>query len=189
MSAKVKVMEKGPVRQARQLPCRGWRGKGRLLAGLALVALSCGGAAAAYHPAKTPAEIALRQILEGVLSGKIALPGQAGAMPDAKAASVTMTARMLSQIVRETPAKVKACRPNEECEWRYYPVTCRYDGDLPVFQTTQASADHAVISFKWAETFGSFDEPPTVGTYRLVRVGEVWKLDEVRCNGGAVVKQ
>ena len=160
------------------------------LANLLIVGPAAAASPAGYHPARTPAELALDRIVSGVLNGTIFVPGfQKQVYPESQPATATMTARMIDQIVREEPAVVKACKPKGGCMWRYYPVSCRFDGADPVYRTEEASADKVVVSFKWLDTVGAFEEPPKVGDYTLIKVDGAWKLDHVRCNGGPLAEQ
>jgi hypothetical protein len=64
------------------------------------------------------------------------------------------------------------------------PVTCRPDAGAAahLYQTKEEHRDNVLISYQWKDQDGQTDET----LYRLVKDGEIWKLDGIDCGDGMV---
>jgi hypothetical protein len=175
------------LRQARQLARASGRGKATAVLAAIGVALIAGGGAAAkslYHPPATAPERALDALVAKVWANGLVEHLRGPAPPGGRIDySGLITARLAARVLADEPAKVKACKPNVECQWRYYPVTCPNDGDGSLYRTETVTADKVVISFRWRDPMG-YDDAAKVGAYEMVRTGGVWKLDAYRCDLG-----
>lgn len=143
-------------------------------------------AAGRPHPAATEAEKALDKVLRlsekryGLVAAVLGRPG--GGKGDAALAGQLTTARLRQDLAgQERKAVRDNCKgryvPGEICGLDYNPLTCAQDeSDAPYgYRTTDATADRADIAYSWPGAAG-----PSA-SFIMVREGEAWKLDAVRC--------
>jgi len=96
-------------------------------------------------------------------------------------------ARLITESLREAVSReaMRLVRKNcggkyvegDNCSFDVNPITCTqdYPEEGYLFRTEKFGRSEAVVSLRWPGL------PETVGTYRLIRAGGVWKLDGVRC--------
>ena len=138
------------------------------------------------HPAATEGEKALDKLLRlsekryGLVAAVLGRPG--GGKGDAALARELTTARLRRDLTElERKAVRDNCKgryiPGELCGLDYNPLTCAQDeSDAPYsYRTTVASADRADIVYSWPGAAN-----PSA-SFVMVREGEAWKLDAVRC--------
>ncbi|HZZ88314.1 MAG TPA: hypothetical protein VFE13_08255 [Caulobacteraceae bacterium] len=171
--------------------------------GLAAIALTASAAPAAatapsaFHPARSPTELALARILEAD-AGKPeqvdpAAAGRSGhrprtAPPKGAPYLKYLTVGLATAILQEEAQDVqRACggvyKDGEECGMDSDPVVCAQDfPERYLFRTVRSQPGLAVIEAAWPPDQGA--EPVGNGTYRLKVVAGVWKLDGIECAAG-----
>ncbi|QAZ67535.1 hypothetical protein [Solidesulfovibrio carbinolicus] len=143
-------------------------------------------AAGRPHPAATEAEKTLDKLLRlsekraGLVDALLGRPG--GGKGDAALARELTTARLRHDLAElERKAVRDNCKgryiPGELCGLDYNPLTCAQDeSDAPYsYRTTAATPDRADIVYSWPGAAN-----PSA-SFIMVREGEAWKLDAVRC--------
>ena len=138
------------------------------------------------HPAATKAEKALDKLLRlsekrvGLVAAVLGRSG--GGKGDAVLARELTTARLRQDLAElERKAVRDNCKgryiPGELCGLDYNPLTCAQDeSDAPYsYRTTTAIPDRADIVYSWPGAAN-----PSA-SFIMVREGEAWKLDAVRC--------
>jgi len=97
-------------------------------------------------------------------------------------------ARLITPSLREAISHEESRQVTENCGGKYVegdncsfgsdPITCAQDlsEDGYLFRTEKSGPNEAVVSLRWPGL------PQTVGTYRLIRAGGVWKVDGIRCD-------
>ncbi len=157
-----------------------------------MLALTAGGgvlspaAASAFHPARSPSEIALDRILhladadDMQLANLLHRPESEGRVAHVDYTRI-LTRELISAISREERHLVrKDCdgryRDGEECGFDYSPITCARDSGLTyLYRTVREDGDRAEIVYEWKREGG------TAATYKMVKDEGVWKIDGVLC--------
>jgi hypothetical protein len=152
-------------------------------------ALAWPAAAETIHPPATLAERALDGILKHADSDGQQLDnlfggrGQKNFHATADYGKV-LTPPLIAAITAKQKAVVQAdCggqyKKGELCGMDSSPITCAQDfSDSYLYRTDSSSDDRAEITYYWPGT----RQP--VAAYRLIRQGETWKIDGIRCTDG-----
>lgn len=142
-----------------------------------------------FHYPSTSAEQFLDLILtlEGGI-GDAALGWYAENVPWRDTRKDAHYARLITPGLREAISREEARQVKENCDGKYVdgdncsfgsdPITCAQDvaEEGYLFNTLKAERNMAIIAYRWP--YGT----KVFATYRLVRVGGVWKLDGIRCH-------
>ncbi len=159
---------------------------------LALVGLLSGAPAAiaqeGYHPAETPAEMALKHVLDldahdGNVHRNLFHPGTLGDHNiDYRA---VMTKPLLADMLRQYDAIVlQKCGTRSHadgyCAWLVDPISCSQDGTEPVFHTDSLTATGAVVTYRWKPD-PQVSDRGVQAEYRMIKSGNAWMIDGIRC--------
>jgi len=157
---------------------------------IAGLAIACPAAAENIHPPKTAAERALDGILkqadqdpdllDNLFDGRDKRPYR----PAVDYTKVLTAPLMAAMSAKEKSLVQAQCdghyRKGESCGMDYSPITCSPDlNDLYLYRTEAGGVERAEITYYWPGMKKS------VATYTLVHQGDRWKIDSIRCTGGA----
>ncbi len=162
-----------------------------------LVSLACVPAAIAqdgYHPAETPAEMALKHVLDlnahdGNVTRNLFRPGTLG-IENVDYRSV-LTKALLADMSRQYDAIVlQKCGTRAHadgyCAWLVDPISCSQDGTDYLFRTESQTATAAVVSYRWKPDPQVSDQG-VMGEYHMTRSGNSWMVDGIRCRTANIV--
>jgi hypothetical protein len=171
----------------------------KLMGVVALAAAFATGSASAepaFHPAQSPAELALARILKldadhpGQIDPAVEVAGRRPRTtpPPGAAYLRYLTTPLATAILVAEARQVKAnCggvnKRGEQCGMDADPIICAQD--FPghyLFRTTQSGPSVAVVEAAWPPEHGA--QPTRSGAYRLRLSGGVWKIDGISCAAG-----